>query len=254
MTISHQRLDKFISKNTDFNRKSVKILVAQKRISIDGELAMDVDVIVHKFSQVFLDDKPLQANTPVYIMLHKPVGIISSTKGGNVNEQLRKENPNDLQEYQTVIDILEREDKHELHYAGRLDLNTSGLMLLTNDSRWSKKLSSPLFDVEKKYIVTLANKLTPDYVDAFAQGVYFRKEDIVTKPAKLKILSAYQAEVILTEGKNHQIKRMFGKFDNPVVALHRSSIGNLQLETSLNVGESRDLTELEVTNIYKPNL
>lgn len=250
MSISHQRLDKFISKVTDFKRKSVKALVAQKRIVIDGEIALDADQIVHKFSHVFIDGKALQENAPVYVMLNKPVGVISSTKGGNFNEKLRKEDPSNLIEYPTVIEILQREDKHELHYAGRLDVNTSGLMLLTNDSRWSKKLSSPLYDVEKRYIVTLENKLTADYIEAFAEGMHFRREDIITKPAKLTILSDFKAEVILTEGKNHQIKRMFGQFDNPVVALHRASIGNLQLDEALVVGKSRDLTAEEVATIY----
>lgn len=250
MTISHQRLDKFISKQTEYNRKAVKLLVAQKRIKIDGELAQNVDQVVHKFSHIVLDEQSLQNNQPVYLMLHKPVGVVSSTKGGNVNERLRKKDPSQIEEYQTVIDLLARDDRDQLHYAGRLDLNTSGLMLLTNDSRWSKTLSSPEYQVEKRYQVTLANKLNDDYIDAFAQGMYFRTEDIITKPAKLTIISAYQAEVVLTEGKYHQVKRMFGRFQNPVVALHRSAIGQLSLDNSLKVGDYRELTAEEVATIH----
>lgn len=250
MTISHQRLDKFISKQTEYNRKAVKLLVAQKRIKIDGELAQNVDQVVHKFSHIVLDEQSLQNNQPVYLMLHKPVGVVSSTKGGNVNERLRKKDPTQIEEYPTVIDLLEREDRDQLHYAGRLDLNTSGLMLLTNDSRWSKKLSSPEHQVEKRYQVTLANKLTEDYIQAFAQGMYFSTEDIITKPAKLTIISDYQAEVVLTEGKYHQVKRMFGRFQNPVVALHRSAIGQLTLDNSLKVGDYRELSAEEVATIH----
>ncbi|WP_448249506.1 pseudouridine synthase [Thalassotalea agariperforans] len=250
MTISHQRLDKFISKHTDYNRKAVKLLVAQKRIKIDGELAQNVDQVVHKFSQIVLDEQSLQNNQPVYLMLHKPVGVVSSTKGGNVNERLRKKDPTQIEEYPTVIDLLTRSDRDQLHYAGRLDLNTSGLMLLTNDSRWSKKLSLPEHQVEKRYQVTLANKLNDDYIAAFAEGMYFSTEDIITKPAKLTIISDYQAEVILTEGKYHQVKRMFGRFQNPVVALHRSAIGQLTLDNNLKAGDYRELTAEEVATIH----
>lgn len=252
MTISHQRLDKFISQKLNINRKAVKLMLAQKRVLVDGIIAVNVDDIVHKFSHISCDGNILQQDEPIYVMLNKPVGIVSSTKKGNVNERLRKEDPTVLEEYETVIDILHHTKKHELHYAGRLDLNTSGLMLLTNDSRWSSMLSSPEFKVEKCYQVTVANKLTAEYIERFAKGMYFRKENITTQPAKLTIASDYQAEVILTEGKYHQVKRMFGQFDNPVVALHRKSIGQLVLDTSLAVGESRELTPFEVTTIAQP--
>lgn len=249
MTISHQRLDKFISQKLHVNRKAVKLLLAQKRVLVDDVIAVNVDDIVHKFSRIVCDDIVLQQEEPIYLMLYKPIGVVSSTKRGNVNERLRKEDPTVLEEYETVIDILQHRKKHELHYAGRLDLNTSGLMLLTNDSRWSSKLSSPEFCVEKCYQVTVANKLTDDYIQGFADGMYFRKEGITTQPAKLTIISDYQAEVILTEGKYHQVKRMFGQFDNPVVALHRKSIGQLILDENLAIGESRELTAKEVSTI-----
>ena len=253
MTISHQRLDKFLSKKLSVNRKAIKLLLAQKRVLVDGLVAANVDDIVHKFSHIVYDGQSLQKENPIYVMLHKPIGIVSSTKKGNVNERLRKEDPTVLEEYETVIDILQHPKKHELHYAGRLDLNTSGLMLLTNDSRWSSKLSSPDFCVEKRYVVTVENRLTNDYIKGFAEGMYFRRENITTQPAKLTIMSDYQAEVILTEGKYHQVKRMFGQFDNPVVALHRKSIGQLVLDEKLVIGDSRELTAEEVATIALPN-
>ncbi|MGJ8691678.1 MAG: pseudouridine synthase [Thalassotalea sp.] len=250
MTISHQRLDKFISKHCQVNRKAVKLMLAKKRILVDDLYVRDVDLVVNKFSKIALDNEILQAHQPVYLMLHKPVGVVSSTKSGNVNERLKKEDPSQIEVYQTVIELINRDDRQQLHYAGRLDLNTSGLMLLTNDSRWSERLSLPNNKVEKRYIVTLANKLTPAYIDAFAAGMYFKKEDVITKPAKLTILSDYVAEVTLVEGRYHQIKRMFGQFDNPVVALHRESIGNLSLGNDLAVGASRELSEFEVSAIF----
>lgn len=148
-----------------------------------------------------------------------------------------------------MIDLLDCETRHELHIAGRLDLNSSGLLLLTNDSRWSEALMSPEQKVDKVYRVTLANPLSEEYIAAFAQGMYFAFEDIITQPAKLVILDSHLAEVTLNEGKYHQIKRMFGRFRNPVVELHRLSIGDITLDEALSPGESRMLTVEEVASI-----
>ena len=172
-------------------------------------------------------------------MLNKPVGVVSATK-----DELHK----------TVIELLSgysTEQLESLHIVGRLDLNTSGLLLLTNDSRWSRKLMAPEEKVSKVYSVTLENDLSEDYISAFAEGMYFSFEDITTQPAALKIISDKVAEVILMEGKYHQIKRMFGRFRNPVMALHRSSIGNLKLDKCLLEGQSRQLTSVEVSSIYR---
>ena len=239
MAISRMRLDRFISEHCNINRKSVRLLVAQKRITVDGEVVDDVAKPIDKFSVISFDDKVLQANQALYIMLHKPVGVVCATKD---------------EKHKTVIDLLpeqwSKSEKESLHLVGRLDLNTSGLVLLTNDSRWSEKLTSPEHKVEKHYQVTLANPLNYEYIDAFAQGMYFSYEDITTQPAKLTILSEFVATVILTEGRYHQIKRMFGRFRNPVIALHRQSIGCLALDDSLPREGSRLLTEIEVTNIF----
>lgn len=247
MTISHQRLDKFISVQCNVNRKAVKLMLAQKRILIDNELAISADTIVHKFTKVQLDNTVLQNNNPIYLMLNKPIGVVSSTKGGNVNERLRKKDASNIQEHKTVIDLLTREDKNELHLVGRLDLNSSGLMLLTNDSRWSKKITSPDEKVEKHYRVTLQQKLTAEYIDAFAKGLFLTSEQITTKPARLEIISDYIADVWLIEGRYHQIKKMFGCFNNNVLALHRQAIGSLMLDNSLAIGKSRELTLEEVS-------
>ena len=122
-------------------------------------------------------------------------------------------------------------------------------MLLTNDSRWSERLTLPEHKVSKRYIVHLKNKLDEAYVNAFAEGMYFSFEDITTKPAKLTIIADYQAEVELTEGRYHQIKRMFGRFRNPVLALHRSAVGDIVLDADLQPGQSRELTAKEVCSI-----
>jgi len=228
MSISRGRLDRFISEKCQINRKSVRLLLAQKRVSVDGVIASDIAQAIDKFSLIKFDGQIIQENRSLYIMLHKPVGVVCATKDDK---------------HKTVIDLLclnlTAAEKISLHIVGRLDLNTSGLVLLTNDSRWSEQLTSPNSKVAKRYLVTLKNPLHHDYINAFAKGMYFAYEDITTKPVTLNIRSKYRAEVVLIEGRYHQIKRMFGRFDNPVIALHRTSIGAYILNENLAVGESR---------------
>lgn len=235
MSISRTRLDRFISEKCQINRKKVRLLLAQKRVSVDGIIATDISQIIDKFSVVLLDDKIIQQHKALYVMLHKPIGVVCATKDDK---------------HTTVIDLLSQlltpDEKASLHIVGRLDLNTSGLVLLTNDSRWSEQLTSPKSKVEKHYLVTLKNPLSNEYIQAFAKGMYFAYEEITTKPVRLNIIDQYRAEVILTEGRYHQIKRMFGRFNNPVIALHRTSIGDFVLDERLKEGESK---LLNISNI-----
>lgn len=236
MALNKARLDRLLAQHCQISRKDVRLILAQKRVKIDGVVALNVDEIIDNFSHISFDNKVLQANTAYYIMLNKPIGVVSATCD---------------KQHKTVIDLLDYPFKNELHIVGRLDLNTSGLVLLTNDSRWSERLTLPDRKVPKRYSVSLKNKLNQDYISAFADGMYFAFEDLTTKPAKLTIISDYQAEVELVEGRYHQIKRMFGRFRNTVTALHRSSIGNVQLDESLAEGESRKLTTIEINQIDK---
>ena len=235
MSLSTARLDRFISEYCKISRRAVRLMLAKKRINVDGCTADDIGLRIDKFSKITLDGDLIQDNQALYIMLHKPIGVVSAT----IDKQ-----------HKTVIDLLEEQDlfaddkaeeKKHLHIVGRLDLNTSGLVLLTNDSRWSEQLTSPKSKVPKHYLVTLQNPLSEEYIQAFSKGMYFAFENITTKPAALKIISQYQAQVILTEGRYHQIKRMFGRFNNPVIALHRTSIGSYVLDKNLKVGEHKFL-------------
>lgn len=240
--MQRSRLDKFISQKLKVPKKDVRLMLAQKRVRVNGELAVDIDFIVDKFSMVEVDGASLQANIASYVMLHKPVGVVSATKDDK---------------HKTVIDLLDINDypnKHELHIVGRLDLNTSGLILLTNDSSWSESLTLPDKKVAKVYRVTLENPINTDelqqqYQSAFSKGMYFSYEDITTKPATLEFITAHEVLITLEEGKYHQIKRMFGRFQNPVIGLHRLSVGNLQLDSNLLVTKSRQLTACEINNI-----
>ena len=234
MQSKHARLDRFISEKVGINRRDVRLLLAQKRVLVDDDLATDVHQVIGEFSLIVFDGQVLQANKPRYVMMHKPPGVVSATKDN---------------QHRTVIDLLDRPDRHHLHIVGRLDFNSSGLILLTNDGRWSRQLTTPENKITKLYRVTLEKRITEDYIQAFSAGMYFPFEDITTRPAELHIVSDYVAEVSLTEGRYHQIKRMFGRFRNPVLKLHRIAIGNLQLDLTLAPGESRELTEREVNNI-----
>lgn len=223
------RLDRFISKNSSFSISDTRLLVAQKRIILNGETAHSIQQRVTEFTNVVLDGISLQSKTPVYLVLNKPKGFVSATK--------------DIR-HPTVMDLIQHPQKDELHIVGRLDFNTTGLMLLTNDGAWSRRISLPETKQVKTYEVTLSKPLSNEYIATFLEGIYFAYENITTQPARLEILSDYTARLSLTEGKYHQVKRMFGFFQNKVLELHRVSVGQLGLD-GLDVGQSRLLTKKE---------
>lgn len=247
-SISHQRIDKFLQQKLSLKKTAIRLALARGDVVVDGKVISNANTIVHKFSRIDYQQQNLQANNAISILLHKPSGVVSAVKDT---------------EHPTVIDTLRAHNKNaqiiddslidELHIAGRLDRFTTGLLLLTNDSRFSERISLPTSKVAKYYRVTLANELTEEYIAAFADGMYFGYEDITTKPAELAIISSHVAQVKLVEGRYHQIKRMFGRFRNPVVALHRYSIGNLTLESELLPGQFRCLTDSEVSGLLSYN-
>lgn len=211
-------------------------MLAQGRIRLDGEIAGSISQPVGQFTHVVLDEKIIQSNAAHYLMLNKPAGVVSATRD---------------ERHRTVIDLLTVPYADSLHIVGRLDFNSTGLVLLTNDGRWSRALSDPGQAITKTYRVQLEQPLSEDCVKAFAEGMYFDYEGITTRPASLKILSEFEAEVGLVEGRYHQIKRMFGRFDNRVLGLHRLATGTLQLDPGLELGAYRELTlkELEALGV-----
>jgi 16S rRNA pseudouridine516 synthase len=245
MALDRIRIDRFISQHLDVGRGDVRLILAQKRVCVDDIIVREINSVIDTFSVVKLDGTIIQNNTPYYVMLNKPDGVVSATKASI---------------HKTVIDLVKAnkfftpEQCNSLHIVGRLDFHSTGLILLTNDSRWSSKLTAPKSKVTKKYRVTLANKITTDlaqsYVDAFARGIYFSFEDITTQPAKLIMLDDNVAEVHLTEGRYHQIKRMFGRFKNKVIGLDRSAIGRLVLDDELVAGGCRLLSQDEVGEVF----
>ncbi len=227
------RLDRHLSKQVGISRKEMRRVLAQGRVKVNGVVATDVAQVITVFSHITLDGKVTQANIPRYLMLHKPTGVVSATIDDT---------------HRTVIDLLDQAFKDQLHIVGRLDFNSTGLVLLTNDGQWSRRLSRPDSKLLKRYRVSVEKPITQEYITAFNEGMYFEFEGITTRPAQLTIINEYLAEVGLTEGRYHQIKRMFGYFNNKVLRIHRFAVGGLELG-DLPLGQCRALTGNELENI-----
>jgi 16S rRNA pseudouridine516 synthase len=229
------RLDRFLSNLPRFSRKDVRFALIAGRVKVDGHTVADPHHPVREFSCVMVDDEVLQAaKAPRYFMLHKPPGCVSAT----VDPQ-----------HPTVLDLLDEPDKHELHIAGRLDFNTSGLMLITNDGQWSRRLTQPATKLPKVYLVETEQEIGADYVQKFAEGFYFAFEGLTTQPAQLTVLDAHHARLSIVEGRYHQVKRMFGHFDNKVLSLHRESMGPIVLDPELEPRQYRALSATEILQI-----
>ncbi|MGR4038081.1 16S rRNA pseudouridine(516) synthase [Pseudomonas sp. 910_21] len=226
------RIDRFLSNLPRFNRQQVRLLLVQRRIRIDGQPVSDPKAEVREFSRVELDEEVLQSGKPArYFMLHKPMGCVSATRDP---------------EHKTVLELIHEPDPQELHIAGRLDYNTTGLMLITNDGSWSRRLTQPQTKLPKLYYVETEAQIGPEYIETFAQGLYFAFEDLTTLPAQLQILGPRSARLSIVEGRYHQVKRMFGHFNNKVVRLHRERMGPLVLDECLAPGEYRPLSADEI--------
>lgn len=228
------RLDRFISNLARFNRQDARQLLASGRLQVDGQTVRDGQLQIRAFNRIELDNEVLQAGKAArFYMLHKPPGYVSATQ-----------HP----QHPSVLDLLDVPDKHELHLAGRLDLNTSGLLLITNDGHWSRQLTLPGSHLPKVYRVTTEQPITAEYAEAFSRGLYFAYENLTTLPAILEILATHEARLTLHEGRYHQVKRMFGHFRNRVLDLHRERIGTLHLG-ELSSGAWRPLTVQEVRQL-----
>lgn len=217
------KLDRLLAKYQQMGRTRAREVVMARRVRIDDQLATQHDEEVDRFAQVTLDDIIVQPSSRrLCLMLHKPIGLLSATKD---------------QKLPTVLDLIDDPDKDTLHLVGRLDINTSGLVLLTNDGRWSKALMHPDKKVPKVYRVTTKEPIPTDAPDRFAAGFYFKTEDTTTQPADLEILTAHTARVTLHEGRYRQVRRMFHRVGCQVTALHRESIGDIRLPSDLKSGE-----------------
>ena len=233
------KLDRLMARHAEMGRVAAVLAISAGRVRINQAVVRDRHAEADRFDEVCLDSVVIQRpQRALYLMLHKPVGWLSATQDA---------------QHPTVIDLIDDPDRTTLHLAGRLDRSTSGLVLLTNDGRWSKQLMAAGFKVPKVYRLETHEPIPPSAVEAFARGFYFHTEDIHTLPATLEITGPRQARVTLHEGRYHQIKRMFHRLGCRLTSLHRESIGQLQLPDSLPAGGWRALTPEEIQQALIPS-
>lgn len=228
------RLDKFVSDAAALTRSESRKAIKYGRVTVDGIVAKDIAMHIPENAKVLLDGEEILYKKFVYIMLNKPRGYVSATED-------KKQN--------TVLELLDPSyARYQLFPVGRLDLDTEGFLLLTNDGETAHNLLSPNKNFGKTYFLRLENDISDKEMDLLEKGVDIG--DCVTKEAKAKRISSNEIELTITEGKFHQIKRMAKAVGNNVVYLKRLSYGELYLDKELEIGEYRCLTEEETDYLY----
>ena len=230
------RLDKALSL-AGYTRSEAKALIARGRVCVAGETVRDSGKNV-QICDVTLDGSPIDARQELYLMLHKPAGVVTATEDRRLP---------------TVVSLLpESYQRRKIGPVGRLDRDVTGLVLLTTDGQLAHRLISPRWKAEKQYRARCEGALDEGDVAAFAAGLEL--SDFTAAPARLEILEVGEtslADVILTEGKFHQVKRMFAAVGHPLIALQRLRIGCVTLDESLAPGEFRLLTEQEIAGLKR---
>ncbi len=233
------RLDQFVSQAAAITRVDAQKAIRGGWVEVDGERVTKTSTHIEPTKAVVtLDDAPLALPGDIYLMLHKPAGVVSA-----------REDP----EHQTVLGLIDHPHRKTLHVVGRLDKDTTGLLLLTNDGDWSHRISAPKHHVPKTYLATLAWALTEEGAQALRTGVQLHGEKGLTQSAEVEILADNQARITIAEGKYHQVKRMLAAVGNRVEALHRERIGGVVLDAELPPGEWRELTASEMDMIHPKN-
>ncbi len=225
------RLDKFISHLAEIPRTQARASIKRKEVSVNGEI-----ITSHNF-QLAQQDEVLHQGTPLvflgkrYYMLNKPVGYVCAN-----SDELHK----------TVFDLLDEPNMSDFHVAGRLDIDTTGLVIITNDGDWSHKITSPKNNKFKTYLVETQEPITDEALEQLRTGVMLHNEKDLTRPAIAERLANYGLRLSISEGKYHQVKRMLYAVDNKVVELHREQIAGITLDENLASGEYRLLTPEEI--------
>jgi len=231
-----ERIDKVISNQTNYSRKDVKELIKKKLVSVNGVVINKSDLKVDPDNdEIKILGEEIIVKKYVYLVLNKPKGFVSATED-------RSE--------RTVLDLVPNEYSHrKLFPAGRLDKDTTGLMIITDDGEFAHNILAPKKHIKKTYHVVIDKEVTEDMVKGFKEGI--KLNDGECKTANLEITGEHSGIVELTEGRYHQIKRMFGCFSAKVLELERIMMGNLMLPSDLEQGECRELTEEELKRIVE---
>ena len=234
-----ERLDKFLSSRGTLSRKEAQKKIKSGDVTVNGEICKSPEKKLDPESdRVELCGQAVCADEHIYIMLNKPAGVVSATKD-NIDK--------------TVIDILPPELRRDgLFPAGRLDKDTEGLLIITDDGDFAHRMLSPKKHVEKKYIAELDGEINPDTIKRFEEGIVFA-DGTRCMPAKLEIdekSGKSTGIVTICEGKYHQVKKMFAVCGLKVVHLQRISVGNLYLDSKLPIGSAKKLSKLQIEAIF----
>jgi 16S rRNA pseudouridine516 synthase len=225
------RLDKYICKSTELNRDEAIEMLQRGMVKIDSKVFSNGATQVHDNNCVTLDDISLELRPFRYILIHKPANTLCS----NVDES-----------HPSIFNYINVTKKSELHIVGRLDADTTGLVFMTDDGSWTYKIITPSAQCEKVYRVTLRDELTDEAILKLENGVMLQGIDHPTLPAKVTVLSTHEVLLTITQGKFHQVKRMFRAVGNRVKRLHREKIGQVCLD--VEVGQWRYLTRDEINS------
>lgn len=228
------RLDKLLSHAGYGSRRDVKVLIKKSIVTVNDERVKKVNINVNPDKDtITINGETVIHEAYVYFMLNKPDGYLSATEDSS--------DP-------VVIDLIEGYEHYDLFPVGRLDKDTEGLLLITNDGIINHKLTSPNYDVPKTYFAEIKGVVTEEDIEQFSEGVVL-DDGYLTKPGKLKINDSgeiSEIELTITEGKFHQVKRMFKSVGKEVIYLKRIQMGQINLDESLNLSEFRRLTEEEM--------
>lgn len=225
------RLDKYLGNATLFSRSDIKKAIKQGMVTVNGATAQQAAATVNSSDTIVLYGEIIHYQRYRYYMLYKPAGVVSATK--------------DTQ-HPTALDLLDDIPTDDLQIVGRLDKDTTGLLLITNDGNWNHRITSPKSGCQKVYQVRVAEPLRESAIQQFATGLMLNGEDYPTLPAKLTIEDSHNCTVTLSEGRYHQVKRMFAAIGNHVESLHRQQVGNIMLDPDLNEGDYRELSDKEI--------
>jgi len=220
------RLDRYVSKAAGLSRSEARSQIRRGRVSVDGVQVRNAALVLDENARVRFSGRVLASPGPVYLMLHKPCGLISATRDAR---------------QPTVLSLLPDELAARVHLVGRLDKDTSGLLLLSDDGAWSHRISAPGQHCPKVYLADLAQPLAGEAETRLADGIVLRNESAPTHPARLERLSDTRVRVTVTEGRYHLVRRLFAALGNRVTALHRERVGGLLLDPQLAVGQWREL-------------
>ncbi|HJO94816.1 MAG TPA: pseudouridine synthase [Victivallales bacterium] len=223
------RLDKFICKSTELIRNEAVRVIHAGKVAVNDKVITNEATQVHENNTITLNKQRLQASSYRYILMHKPFGTVCS----NIDES-----------YPSIFNYINIDKASELHIAGRLDIDTTGLLLITDDGRWSFNIIQPDRECKKVYRVGLRDIIADDTALKFKNGIQLQGENKLTLPAELTVIKPEEVLLTITEGRHHQVKRMFAAVGNKVVSLHREKIGKICLD--IEVGKWRYLTEDEI--------